>query len=159
MELPAWSSPSGPVGSLVALGVSFLVSKSSIFVEVSALPGELNFNSFALSSTGKVALSEFERGSCSALPNRAIVTAAFSLGEGLNWRIVVMVGVTMVGDFSSDAFAHNELLAECLAGCAVLGMAAPTACFDSSLVSLPVVKLRAGIFECVFSTTEVHESD
>ncbi len=26
------------------------------------------------------------------------------------------MGVTMVGDFSFDAFAHNGLLAECLAG-------------------------------------------
>ncbi len=62
----------------------------------------------------------------------------------------------MVGDSSFDAFAHNELLAERLAGCAVLGTAAPSVCFDSSLVSLLVVKSRAGIFECtVTSTTEV----
>ncbi len=62
----------------------------------------------------------------------------------------------MVGDSSSDAFTRNELLAERLAGCAVLGMAAPVVCFDSSLVSLLVMKLRVGIFECaVTSTTEV----
>ncbi len=67
-----------------------------------------------------------------------------------------MVGVTMVGDSSSDAFACNELLAEHLAGCAILGTAAPAVCFDSSLVSFLVVKLRAGMFECaVTSTTEV----
>ncbi len=50
-----------------------------------------------------------------------------------------MVGVTMMGDFLSDAFARDELLAERLAGCAVLGSVAPTPCFDSSLVSLLVL--------------------
>ncbi len=75
--------------------------------------------------------------------------------EDPDWR-VVMVDVTMIGDSSSDAFTRDELLAERLAGCAVLGTAAPTVCFDSSLVSLLVVKSRAGIFKCaVTSTTEV----
>ncbi len=46
----------------------------------------------------------------------------------------------MGGDSSFDAFTRGELLAERLAGCAVLGTAAPPACFDSSLVSLLVVK-------------------
>ncbi len=67
-----------------------------------------------------------------------------------------MVGVTMVGDSSSDAFTHSELLAEHLAGCTVLGTAAPPACFDSSFVSFLVVKSQVGIFKCVVtSTTEV----
>ncbi len=67
-----------------------------------------------------------------------------------------MVGVTMGGDSSSDAFTRDELLAGRLAGCAVLGTAAPSVCFDSSLVSLLVMKSLAGIFECaITSTTEV----
>ncbi len=62
----------------------------------------------------------------------------------------------MVGDSLSDAFTRSELLAECLAGCAVLGTVAPSACFDSFLVSFLVVKSRTGIFECVVtSTTEI----
>ncbi len=61
----------------------------------------------------------------------------------------------MVGDSLSDAFTCNELLAKHLAGCAVLGAAAPAACFYSSLVSFLVVKSRVGIFECMFTTTEV----
>ncbi len=36
-----------------------------------------------------------------------------------------MTGVTMVGDFSSGAFARDELLARRLVGCAVLGSMAP----------------------------------
>ncbi len=66
-----------------------------------------------------------------------------------------MMNDTMVGAFSSAAFTRNELLAERLAGCAVMGSAAPAACFDSSLVSLLVVKSLTGIFECVMDTTEV----
>ncbi len=75
--------------------------------------------------------------------------------EDPDWH-VVMIGVTMVGDKRSASAFTRELLAERLAGCAVLGTAAPSVCFDSSLVSLLVVKSRAGIFECtVTSTTEV----
>ncbi len=103
----------------------------------------------------EVASSEFEQSSCSALPGHAVITAAFSLGEGLDWCITIKVGVTMVGDSLSDAFTRDELLAECLASCAVLGAAAPAACFDSSLVSFLVVKSQAGIFKCIFLTTEV----
>ncbi len=67
-----------------------------------------------------------------------------------------MVGVTVVGDFLSDAFTRGELLAERLAGCAVPGAVAPSVCFDSSLVSILVAKSRTGIFKCtVTSTTEV----
>ncbi len=61
----------------------------------------------------------------------------------------------MVGAFSSAAFTRNELLAQHLASCAVLGSAAPAACFDSFLVLLLVVKSQMGIFECAVSTTEV----
>ncbi len=43
-----------------------------------------------------------------------------------------MMGVTMVGDSSFPAFTRDELLAERLAGCTVLGLAAP------GIVSLPV---------------------
>ncbi len=103
----------------------------------------------------EVASSELKQSSGSALLSRAVVTAVFSLGEGLNWCITIKVGVTMVGDFLSDAFTRDELLAKHLAGCAVLQAAAPAACFDSSLVSFLVIKLRAGIFKCVFTTTEV----
>ncbi len=103
----------------------------------------------------EVASSEFERSSCSALPGHAVVTAAFSLGEGLDWCIAFKVGVTMVGDSSSNAFTRDELLAEHLAGCAVLGAVAPAACFDSSLVLFLVIKSQVGIFECMFTTTEV----
>ncbi len=101
--------------------------------------------------------SEFAWNACSALPSRAFVTAAFSQGEGLDWCVAIKVGVTMVGDSSSGTFARDELLAERLAGCAVPGSAAPTACFNSFLVSISVVKLQmdAGIFECAVKTTGV----
>ncbi len=66
-----------------------------------------------------------------------------------------MVSVTVVGDFSSDNFTHDELLSEHLAGCAVLGSAALSACFNSSLSFVSVVKSRDGIFECALFTTEV----
>ncbi len=105
----------------------------------------------------EVASSEFEQRprSCSALPDHVVIAGVSSMAEDPDWH-VIMVGVTMVGDSSSNAFTRDELLAECLAGCAVLGTAAPAACFDSSLVLLLVVKSRAGIFECmVTSTTEV----
>ncbi len=59
------------------------------------------------------------------------------------------MGSTMVGAFLFAAFARDELLVKHLVGCIV-----PTSCFDSSLVSVLVVKLWAGIFECM-STTEV----
>ncbi len=103
----------------------------------------------------EAASSEFELSSCSALPGHTFIIAAFSQGEGLDWGIAVKVGVTMVGDSLFDAFTRDELLAERLASFAVLGSAAPTACLDSSLISVLVVKLRMGIFECVVSTTEV----
>ncbi len=62
----------------------------------------------------------------------------------------------MVGDSSSDAFTHGELLAERLAGCAVLGTAAPPVHFNSSPVSISVAKSRMGIFKCtVMSTIEI----
>ncbi len=105
--------------------------------------------------TDEATSSEFKQDSCSVLPSHAFVSVAFSQGEGLDWCITVKVGVTMVGDSPSDAFARSELLVEHLAGCTVLGSAAPTACFDSSLVSLLVVKSQAGIFECLVITTEV----
>ncbi len=136
MELPAQSSPSGPTGSLVALGVSFPISKSSVVVEASALAGDLGFNLLMLSSTDEIILSEFEQSSGSALPDCAV------------GRIVVMVG-----DSLPDAFTRGELLAERLASCAVLGMVVPSACVDSFLVSFLVVKSRAGIFECVVTST------
>ncbi len=109
------------------------------------------------SSSDKAALSEFEQSSGSALPDRAFVTAVFSQGEGLDWCITVKVGVTVVGDFLFNDFTRDELLSERLAGCAVLGSAAPTACFNSSLISILVVKSRmdTSIFECVVETTEV----
>ncbi len=56
----------------------------------------------------------------------------------------------MVGALSSAAFARNELLDEHLVSESVL-----TSCSNSSLVSVPVVKSRKGIFECVLITTEV----
>ncbi len=58
----------------------------------------------------------------------------------------------MVGDSLSNAFTHDELLTKCLAGCAVLGAAAPAACFDSSLSLFLVVKSQVGIFECTLAT-------
>ncbi len=61
-----------------------------------------------------------------------------------------MMGGTMVGALSFTAFACDELLAECLVGWIV-----PTSCFDSSFVLFLVVKSQAGIFECVFTATEV----
>ncbi len=81
-ELPAWSSPSEPTGVPHYFGRLFPISKSSIFIEVSTLLEDLDFDSFALSLTDKVALSEFEQSSCSALPDRVAV-ATFSDREGL----------------------------------------------------------------------------
>ncbi len=101
---------------------------------------------------GEITLSEFERSSCSALPDRVVIVWVSPMTGDPDWR-VVMVGVTMVGDSSSNAFTRDELLAERLAGCAVLGTAAPAVCFDSSLVSLLVVKSLTGIFECTITTT------
>ncbi len=135
MELPARSAPSEPTGSLVTLGISFPISKSSVIIEVSALAGDLGFNFLVLSSMDKITSSEFEQSSCSAPPDRAVSC------------IVVMVGVTMVGDSLSDAFTRNELLAERLAGLRSLGDGGPpTACFDSFLVSLLVCKVAGGVY-------------
>ncbi len=86
-----------------------------------------------------------------------------------------MIGVTMVGDFSSDAFTHDKLLTERLASCAILGMAAPVVVgilllsmrtlyrfIDSNTgVLVMLVTLRAGetevmgIFKCVVNKTGV----
>lgn len=98
-------------------------------------------NRGATSSRG---FSSFDKGAGSLAPS--------SCSAG-----TVMMGNTMVGAFSSAAFAHNELLAGCLAGCTVPGSAALSACFDSSLVSVSVVKSQkvVGIFECALITTEV----
>ncbi len=87
----------------------------------------------------EAALSEFALGACSALSDHAFVSQAVPR-EGLDWCNVIMMGVTMVGDFLSVTFTHSELLAECLASYAVPGFAAPRSCFDSFLVSVPVVK-------------------
>ncbi len=72
-----------------------------------------------------------------------------------NAELAVMIDVAMVGDFLFNAFAHDELLAECLAGC-VAGVS-PTSvyCFNSCLVTGLVVKLWAGIFKCAMVTTEI----
>ncbi len=65
-----------------------------------------------------------------------------------------MMGVTMVGDFLFDAFACNELLAECLASHVAGFNPTSACCFDSCLVSgLEVIMV--GIFECALITTEV----
>ncbi len=44
----------------------------------------------------------------------------------------VTMGVIMVDDFSSDAFARDELLARRLVGCTILGSTAPVGVVSSS---------------------------
>ncbi len=67
--------------------------------------------------------SEFTLDACSIPPSHAFVTAAV-LREGLNWCVAVTVGSTMVGAIPLTTFTRDELLAGCLASCAVLGSAA-----------------------------------
>ncbi len=85
--------------------------------------------------------------SCSPAPSGLV-------GMHSDAGLAIITGVAMVGDSSFVAFAHNELLAKCLAG-RVAGLN-PTSvcCFDSCLVSgLEVV--ITGIFKCVLIITEV----
>ncbi len=149
LEAIAWFIIDLPVLSDNAGRKSCTLSSWAFFIE--AFPREdLNFKSFTWGSitrgshaeafTSKpaawlgprgvtlsscnAALSEFAPGACSALPDHAFVTAVVSKGEDLNWCGVVKVGSDMVVALSFDAFAHDELLAGHLAGCAVLGLVA-----------------------------------
>ncbi len=85
-----------------------------------------------------------------ASPRGALSTCSLAPPPPSHSLGTVMMGNTMVGVFLSAAFTRDELLAECLAGEVV-----PASCFDSSLVSVLVVKSRTGIFECTLITTEV----
>ncbi len=85
--------------------------------------------------------------SCSLAPSGLV-------GTHSDAGLAIMIGVAMVGDSSSIAFAHNELLAGHLASHFAGFNPTLVCCFDSCLVSgLEVV--IAGIFECMLITTEV----
>ncbi len=63
----------------------------------------------------------------------------------------VMMGVTMVGDLSFNAFTHDGLLTECLVSSLTIAVCCTA---DSCLVSCLEV-IAAGIFECAIFTTDV----
>ncbi len=106
----------GPGKSLVTFSLS-PPSGESIALQVSSRVRALLEGSshHAVFSLPRAAFSGGVRpskgGACSLAPSSHHVVDA------------VMMGVTMVGDFSFDAFTRDELLAECLAGWAVLGSA------------------------------------
>ncbi len=91
----------------------------------------ITFGSFAspagagTSRSCKEAFSEFVLGTHSALSSQACVTAC-TPEEPLNWGLAIKTSDDMVVIFSIDAFARDKLLAGRLAGCAVLGSAAPS---------------------------------
>ncbi len=86
---------------------------------------------------------------CSPAPSSCAFVTAHTLEESLDWCGTIMIGVTMVGDLSFNAFTCDGLLAEHLAG-SLTTVAHCT--IDSCLVSgLEVVAV--GIFECTIFTT------
>ncbi len=108
---------------------------TSFFVKASALPGDLDFDLLVFRSitrggctivftskhaaqleprggtlsSCKGALSEFVLGAHSAPSSHAFITA-HTPEELLDWCSAIIMGVTMVGDFSSGTFTHSELL-------------------------------------------------
>ncbi len=72
-------------------------------------------------------------GACSLVPcHRSVPFVTLRTpGELLDWGIGAAMGVTMVGNFLSAAFTHDELLAGRLASCTILGTAAPVSRSES----------------------------
>ncbi len=156
--LPCCRSVDHGIGPLrmVLMVIGPQVDPILFFVKASALPGDLNFDSFAFCSVTrggfpkgfaskltawlepcrgtlllcKAASSEFVLSAHSAPSGCAFVTAAVPK-EGLDWCGAIMMGVTMVGDFSSETFTYDEVLVRQLAGCAVLGLVAPSSRSES----------------------------
>ncbi len=153
------------------------------FVEVPFWPGDLDFDFLAFCSITRgdfaeailsippvrlgprggtplsceVTSSEWALSTHSAPSDHTFVTVCTPVGP-LDWCSVVTTGLTMVGDFSFDAFARDELLAGRLAGCAILGSVAPS--FVVGIVSLSIrMSYRFGDFNTVRHVlTEVVEA-
>lgn len=107
----------------------FATHWSSSGLRGTPLPGEAALRCSPLNlqcSWGPVEtyFAELALSTSSVPPGHAFVTVAVPEGEGLNWCVAVKVGSTVVGAVPLATFTRDELLAECLASCAILGLAA-----------------------------------